>query len=324
MIWGPHTHWKQIRFVYLFATEYILYYESIKRELKTRPIYECRLRRLLFEILFGQKLGMDVTEDQKRGRWPRGRVLKISSLGNHKSWRSWEKAPSQTKNREVVVLKTESFVTSLKVTPKPPSAWDRWKNMCVQTVKGASQPSACSLVPFFKSSSTVVVIYCHSKVFMVQDTRLYNLLSYRVYFTVYMLLLQDTTISEQDMRIGVLESSILAKPKQLIVDEAVLNSICFSTWKIGSCIWLLGYMPLHKPLFTKMTWYIASYGMYEITPAHQPLSSSLFQPHSSTSLASMSLTVRLRPPIPFSKTVQSILGNSFVFLSFHLWKSHMF
>jgi hypothetical protein len=64
--------------------------------------------------------------------------------------------------------------------------------MCVQTVTGASQPSACSLVPFFKSSSAVVVIYCHSKVFMIQDTRLYNLLSYRVYFTVYMLLLQDT------------------------------------------------------------------------------------------------------------------------------------
>jgi hypothetical protein len=45
------------------------------------------------------------------------------------------------------------------------------------------------------------------------------------YFTVYMLLLQDATISEQDMRIGVLESSSLAKPNQLIVDKAVLNSI---------------------------------------------------------------------------------------------------
>ncbi len=45
------------------------------------------------------------------------------------------------------------------------------------------------------------------------------------YFTVYMLLLQDATISEQDMRIGVLESSSLAKPNQLVVDKAVLNSI---------------------------------------------------------------------------------------------------
>jgi hypothetical protein len=45
------------------------------------------------------------------------------------------------------------------------------------------------------------------------------------YITVYMLLLQNTTISEQDMRIGVLESSSLAKPNQLVVDKAVLNSV---------------------------------------------------------------------------------------------------
>jgi hypothetical protein len=45
------------------------------------------------------------------------------------------------------------------------------------------------------------------------------------YFTVDMLLLQDTTISEQDMRIGVLESSSLAKLNQLVMDKAVLNSI---------------------------------------------------------------------------------------------------
>ncbi len=45
------------------------------------------------------------------------------------------------------------------------------------------------------------------------------------YFTVYMLLLQDATISVQDMRIGVLEASSLAKPNQPIVDKAVLNSI---------------------------------------------------------------------------------------------------
>ena len=56
-------------------------------------------------------------------------------------------------------------------------------------------------------------------------------------------------------------------------------------WKIGSSISLLGYMTLHKPLFTRMTWYITSHGMYEITPDHQPLSSSLFQPYSSTSRA---------------------------------------
>ena len=45
------------------------------------------------------------------------------------------------------------------------------------------------------------------------------------YLTVYMLLLQDATISEQDMRINVLEASSLAKPSQLIVYKAVLNSI---------------------------------------------------------------------------------------------------
>ena len=45
------------------------------------------------------------------------------------------------------------------------------------------------------------------------------------YFTVNMLLLQDATITEQDMRIDILESSGLAKPEKLIVDKAVLNSV---------------------------------------------------------------------------------------------------
>ena len=36
-------------------------------------------------------------------------------------------------------------------------------------------------------------------------------------------------------------------------------------------------------LFTRMAWTLHWHGMYEITPAHQPLSSSLFQPYSSTS-----------------------------------------
>jgi len=44
------------------------------------------------------------------------------------------------------------------------------------------------------------------------------------YFTVYMLLLQDATIIEQDMRIDILELSGLAKPEELIVDKAILNS----------------------------------------------------------------------------------------------------
>jgi hypothetical protein len=45
------------------------------------------------------------------------------------------------------------------------------------------------------------------------------------YFTVYMLLLQDATISEQDMGISVLEASSLTESEKLIMDEAVLNSI---------------------------------------------------------------------------------------------------
>jgi hypothetical protein len=45
------------------------------------------------------------------------------------------------------------------------------------------------------------------------------------YFTVYMLLLQDATISEQDMGISVLEASSLTESEKLIMDKAVLNSI---------------------------------------------------------------------------------------------------
>jgi hypothetical protein len=55
-----------------------------------------------------------------------------------------------------------------------------------------------------------------------------------------------------------------------------------------------------------------------IHTVHHPLSSSLFQPYSSTS-GPPSLHGPYCPgglPIPFSKTVQSILGNSFVFESF--------
>ena len=45
------------------------------------------------------------------------------------------------------------------------------------------------------------------------------------YFKVYMLLLQDATITEQDMRIDILESSNLAKPEELIVVKSVLNRV---------------------------------------------------------------------------------------------------
>jgi hypothetical protein len=44
-------------------------------------------------------------------------------------------------------------------------------------------------------------------------------------FTVYMVLLQNATITKQNMRIIILESSGLAKPEELIVDKTILNSV---------------------------------------------------------------------------------------------------
>jgi hypothetical protein len=44
-------------------------------------------------------------------------------------------------------------------------------------------------------------------------------------FTVYMMLLQYATITEQNMRINILESSGLAKPEELEVDNAILNDV---------------------------------------------------------------------------------------------------
>ncbi len=44
-------------------------------------------------------------------------------------------------------------------------------------------------------------------------------------FTVYMLLLQNTTIIQHNMRIKKLESGGLAKSENLVVQKAILNSI---------------------------------------------------------------------------------------------------
>ena len=61
-----------------------------------------------------------------------------------------------------------------------------------------------------------------------------------------------------------------------------------SNWKILHCLWipdidsLDGYYSIN-PSFTRITWNVASHGIYEITLDHYPLSSSLFQPCSSTS-----------------------------------------
>ena len=71
--------------------------------------------------------------------------------------------------------------------------------MCAQALPGASQPFCMLLSAHFQEHVS--------------------------YFTVYMLLLQDAPISEQDMGISVLEASSLTESKQLIMDEAVLISI---------------------------------------------------------------------------------------------------
>ncbi len=128
----------------------------------TSPNIDLWLRRHLFAIIYGQNLGVDVTEEQKRGRWPRGRVLKIilrqpqvltflgeSTKPSHKPWSS--------------SIEAESFVTSFKDTPKPPSVWGRWRTMCAQILLelGASQPSACCLVPFFKNVSAILRSTCY-------------------------------------------------------------------------------------------------------------------------------------------------------------------
>jgi hypothetical protein len=47
------------------------------------------------------------------------------------------------------------------------------------------------------------------------------------YFTVYMVLLQNVTITKHNMRINILEPGVLAKSKKLVVDKAILNSILF-------------------------------------------------------------------------------------------------
>jgi hypothetical protein len=60
-------------------------------------------------------------------------------------------------------------------------------------------------------------------------------------------------------------------------------SVFLRVTKFTECLYnLQPTIPLHKPLFTRMVWCIVSHGMYETTPVHQTLSSSLFQPHSST------------------------------------------
>ncbi len=90
----------------------------------------------------GQNGGDDHEDESRR-----------SSLVNHKSWRSLEKEPSQVTKRDVVVWNTGSLVTSLKVTPKPPSSCDRWWTMCDQTLIDVSHSSEFLWSPFSRVST---------------------------------------------------------------------------------------------------------------------------------------------------------------------------
>ena len=58
-----------------------------------------------------------------------------------------------------------------------------------------------------------------------------------------MLLLQDTTIAKQNMRIKMLESSGLAKPDELIMYKAVLYSIQFVDIIYNSLTWFSYKVP---------------------------------------------------------------------------------
>jgi hypothetical protein len=154
--------------------------------------------------------------------------------------------------------------------------------MCVQVLSDVSQPSACSLVPFFKESQIFYSLYAsvsgHNTSSMISlhildvkfrtkvslptgtpipmkssgrkearetsplswinagmTTRMMCVTSNTVLWVfsrfgyVYLLSLfimtQDTTFRDQDMWIGVLESSSLSKAKYLVMYQTVLNSI---------------------------------------------------------------------------------------------------
>jgi hypothetical protein len=73
--------------------------------------------------------------------------------------------------------------------------------MCVQALLAVSQPSVCCLVPFFKSVSAILQSTCCCWT--------------------------DATITKQNMRINILESSDLAKPEELIMYKSVFRSCLF-------------------------------------------------------------------------------------------------
>ena len=63
-------------------------------------------------------------------------------------------------------------------------------------------------------------------------------------------------------------------------------------------------------LFTRMTGYIASHGMYEITPAHQPLSPLLFNNELVPLASSRHHSHSLRPPELFEEVFLTKMGFS--------------
>jgi hypothetical protein len=64
-----------------------------------------------------------------------------------------------------------------------------------------------------------------------------------------MLLLQNATITEQNMRVSILESSGLANPQELIMYKAVLSSVQFFNVIYNSPTWF-SYKVLYKSIST--------------------------------------------------------------------------
>jgi hypothetical protein len=67
--------------------------------------------------------------------------------------------------------------------------------MCVQTLLDTSQPSVCSLVPFFNSGSVI------------SNQRVVS------------------SITHQNVVIDILESGVLSNPEELIVVKTILNRV---------------------------------------------------------------------------------------------------
>jgi hypothetical protein len=149
----------------------------------------------LLKVIVGENLGVDVTEDQKRGRWPWGRVLKIilgqpqaltfpgeSTMPSYEPWSS-----SIERGIFSNVIKCHTKIT-----------------LSMRQVEDLVCPVLARRVP------TICVL-------------LSTLFQERVSNFVVNMMLLHATITEKNMRINVLESSVLTKPEDLVMYKSVLN-----------------------------------------------------------------------------------------------------